>query len=85
MIQMPPANPLVDAMAAARLQGHDWNDINSFVADRMDVSKRGAGYTQDEVHDFLGVGSPSQLNERLTGAIRGNIANPPGSEDTDGR
>jgi len=77
---LPKANSLTDSMAAARLAGHSWSDINSFVTDKMDQSKRGAGYSHENVHDYLGLGSPSLLNERLTGVLRQNMANPEGQD-----
>ena len=73
------ANILTDSMAAARLAGHSWNDINEFVSNKMQMSTHGAGYDKNEVHDYLGLGSPQQLNYRLSGILRNNMANPLGN------
>jgi hypothetical protein len=70
---LPPRNALHDGMAAARIAGYPWQEINQFTADRRDASLS-VGYSHSDVNAFLGIGSPDDLNDRLRQTLHRNIA-----------
>lgn len=70
---LPTQNSLHDGMAAARIAGYSWPEINSFVTSRQQVSAA-AGYTDSEVRQQQGLGEPAQLNDRLRASMQRNMA-----------
>jgi hypothetical protein len=65
-------NSLHDGMAAARIEGYSWPEINNFVADRRATSAQ-AGYSDAEVREHLGLANPAGLDDRLQNMMQGNL------------
>lgn len=61
---------------AARLAGHAWDDIKDFVGAGNEQALN-AGYTQDEVDQYLGRNSPNGLMDQLDASWRVRLANDP--------
>lgn len=70
--RLPPQNALHDGMAAARIAGYSWPEINQFVAGRNAASAQ-AGYSAEEVQQHLGLGDPNTLNDRLQSMMQSNL------------
>lgn len=68
----PPQNQLHDGMAAARIAGYSWPEINDFISGRMQASA-GADYHPDEIRNFLGLGSPQDTADRLRARYLRNV------------
>jgi hypothetical protein len=72
---LPTQNDLHDGMAAGRIAGYSWPEINQFVAERHQASAA-AGYSDAEVRQTQGLGEPSQLNDRLRTMMQHNLNSP---------
>lgn len=70
---LPPQNDLHDGMAAARIAGYSWPEINQFVSGRQAASAQ-AGYADADVRQHLGLAEPAPLNDRLRDMMTRNIA-----------
>ena len=78
-VQLPIQNDLHDGMAAARIGGYSWPEINQFVADRQQASQA-AGYSPAEVRQHQGLGEPDALNDRLRTMMQHNLNSPQASD-----
>jgi hypothetical protein len=70
---LPVQNDLHDGMAAARIAGYSWPEINQFVAGRQDAAAQ-VGYTPEEIQQHFGLAAPAGLNDRLRNSIQRNLA-----------
>lgn len=69
-----------DPELEARAAGHSWDDIDGFVQDRTQAALN-AGYTQDDVDQYLGRGDPTEFDIRSQGAWTGHFAENPDQKE----
>jgi hypothetical protein len=71
---LPARNATHDAMVDARNVGHSWTDINDYLAGKKQDALN-AGYNDDEIQGYLGLGDPNDLNSRLSQMMQQQYAN----------